>query len=92
MTALYIKDPADVLDYEIDWTSRLETAETISSFTVTVSPSGGLAIDSSSEAAGVVTIWVSGGEVGTYYYLDCVVVTSGLRTYSKKIAIKIFDK
>jgi hypothetical protein len=75
----FIKAPADVLPIRVDFTALLGS---IASFTAT----GGPAIDSSAEDAGVVTVVVSGGRGGQ---ADDLVVTAKNGTETKAVVIRI---
>jgi hypothetical protein len=92
--ALYIKDPNAVLDFAFDWNDStspwLATNETISSHTVTVET--GITKDSDSEAAGKVTVWLSGGTAGTTYNVACRIVTSASRTDERTIKIRVLQR
>ena len=58
-----VKDPNAVLDYTLDWTEWLEPlTDTIASVSVAVS---GVTLDHTTNSGTSVTIWVSGGTVGT---------------------------
>ena len=86
------KDPDAVLDYKFDWKSEnwLGAAETITARTVTVET--GLTKDSDSEAAGIVTVWLSGGTAGESYSVACEIVTSDLRTDERTIQIDVMER
>ena len=59
-----VKDPNAVLDYTLDWTEWLEPAgDTIASVAVAVA--GGVTLDHTTNNGTSVTIWISGGTVGT---------------------------
>ena len=60
-----LKDPSAVLDYVFDWTEWLATGETITDHTITADT--GITVDSSTEDAGKVTVWLSGGTAGINY-------------------------
>lgn len=85
------KDPNEVLDYDIDWTDRLEDGETISSSTFTVS-SGDVEIDSDTDAAGVTTVWLSGGTDNTTCVILNRITTSEGRTYDQSVKLRIRSK
>lgn len=87
----WIKDPAAVLDWSWDWSSWLEDGETITSQAVTVT-SGDVTIGAVSQAAGVVTAWISGGTVGLSAAVDCTITTSSGRTDSRLVALSIRDR
>lgn len=84
------KDPDEILDYSLDWSTILETGETLSTVTWTV-PSG-LTKISDSEASGVTTIWLSGGTSGTLYELGIRVITSASRTYDLTVRLPVVTR
>ena len=92
--ALYIKDPNAVLDFAFNWNDStspwLATGETISSHTVTVET--GITKDSDSEAAGKVTVWLSGGTAGNWYTVACRIVTSAGRTDERTMRIQVVQR
>lgn len=85
------KDPDAVLDYKFDWSSYLETSETISSATITADT--GITVDSDdiTDDSTSVTVWLSGGTVGTEYKVACEVVTSLSRTDERSIYVRIMN-
>jgi hypothetical protein len=88
--SIFIKDPDAVLDYSFDWSAWLDVAETISSYTI--DEDTGITVDSDSEAAGVVTVWLSGGTAGTTYAVRCEVVTDAGRTDERTMVIKVQER
>lgn len=92
MTTQYEKDPQAILDYSIDWTSFLETAETIATsqwFTTS-----GITVDVTGHTTKVATIWVSGGTLGQSYELTNRITTSNTpaRVDERTIIITIVNK
>jgi hypothetical protein len=85
------KDPNEVLDYDVDWTDRLEAGETITTSTFTVA-SGDVVVDDDSDAAGVCTVWLSGGTVGTACVILNRIETSEGRIYDQSIKLRIRTK
>ena len=87
------KDPDDILDFSVDWSEQLEadgTAEapdTISTVTWTVPAP--LTKNSQTEANGIATAWLAGGEAGTRYDIRCRIVTAGGRTYDRTINLVV---
>jgi hypothetical protein len=73
------KTPAERKRYAIDYSDWLDTGETLSSYTLTVSPSGGLTVDTASLTTGstVLVFFASGGSSGSQYTLDVKANTSG---------------
>lgn len=95
MPSSFIKDPADVLDYKVDWAGSspgpwLTEGDTIVTSTWTV-PTG-ITKDSDSHDDGTATVWVSGGTAGTDYRLTNRIVTAGGRTAERTIRIQVRDK
>lgn len=86
-----VKDPNEVLDYQVDWTDRLVASETISTSTFTV-VTGTVSIDSSSQASGVATVWLSGGTDGEHCVILNRVVTNQGRTYDQSVKLRIRSK
>ena len=85
-----LKDPSAVLDYVFDWTEWLAAAETITDYTITADT--GITVDSSTEDAGKVTVWLSGGTAGINYKVACLITTSAGRTDERTIWIKVTDR
>lgn len=83
------KDPDEVLDYEIDWTARLN-GDTIVSSVWTV-PSG-IVKDSDTFTITTTEIWLSSGVLGRNYAVQNRVVTAGGRTMDQSVNIKIKTK
>ena len=85
-----LKDPSAVLDYMFDWTEWLATGETITDHTITADT--GITVDSSTEDAGKVTVWLSGGTAGINYKVACLITTSAGRTDERTMWIKVTDR
>jgi hypothetical protein len=74
MTLSRGQDPQDRLDWAFDWAKWLTDGETISTATVTTAPAG-LTLTSDIGTTKV-TVWVSGGTVGTRYAVTCHITTN----------------
>jgi len=85
-----LKDPSAVLDYVFDWTEWLATVETITDYTITADT--GITVGSSTEDAGKVTVWLSGGTAGINYKVACLITTTEGRTDERTIWIKVTDR
>ena len=85
------KDPDEVLDYQIDWTSALDEGDTIatSAWSIVTAPDAVLEIDSETNAATTTTVWLSGGTLGVRYGLLNRITTVGGRTMDQSVYIKI---
>jgi hypothetical protein len=97
----FTKDPSAILDWAFDWkplthgvsgatSDWLATGETITDYTITADT--GLTVDSSTEDAGVVTVWLSGGTVGEWYDIACKITTSAGRTDERTLSIQIQER
>ena len=80
------KDPLDVIDYTVDWVNRLE-GDTISTSTWTATT--GLTLGAKSIVDSKVKTFISGGVDGTTYYVTNTIVTSGGRTHSVTVRLKV---
>ncbi len=90
----FVKDPDAVLDYVFDWrdasTPWLATSETVVGHAITADT--GLAVDSSTENNGKITVWLSGGTAGINYKVACLITTSAGRTDERTIWIKVTNR
>ena len=84
----HTKQPADVLDYDIDYTDWLGS-DTIASKTVTADD--GITIDSSAiTGAGTrVKTWISGGTTATTYKITVTITTTGGLTKQDEFRVKV---
>lgn len=86
-----IKDPNAVLDYPISFASWLsDISDTYASHTVTTT--GGLVCDSSTQAAGVIIPILSGGTVGETASFTVRIVTTGGRIDERTFYLKIQER
>ena len=85
----FLKDPAAVLDYSIDWSEWLGT-DTISTSTWTVAT--GLTVGANQNANGITTVWISGGTAGSSYAVTNKIVTAGGRTDERTFYIAVVNK
>jgi hypothetical protein len=91
MSQTFIKDVDAVLDYGVDWSNWLESGDTISSSTWTITPSS-ITTDSTENTTTQAKIWLSGGTVGTTYTATNRIVTNEGRTQDQSIYIKVVHK
>ncbi len=88
-----IKDPDAVLDFPISFVDWLaDVSDTLDTFTVLTT--GGLVWDEllSNAANGIVTVWLSGGTLGSTASFTVRVVTVGGRTDDRTFFLKIVDR
>ncbi len=86
----FIKDPDATLDYAFDWSEWLQESETISTYTLTVE--SGITKEGDNEADGIVTVWLSGGTIGTTYIITCKVTTNLSRTDERSAEIIMVNR
>lgn len=96
------KDPAEVLDYSIDWdrsgagaaaaSGWLDVGETITDSVWTVPTGITQTTPAPSQAAGKATIWLSGGTSGAHYDVTNHVTTSQGRQGERSIRIYVGEK
>lgn len=82
---IYQKDPAAILDYEIDWSAWLANGEVITASSFTAD--AGLTIVSTANGDKAATVWLSGGVAGVKYRVGNTVTTSQGRTDERSITI-----
>lgn len=82
------KDPAEVLDYTIDWTDLL-AGDTISTSTFTVD--AGLTKDAESNSTTSATVTVSGGTAGQNYVVRNVIVTAASKTRARSFLVRVME-
>jgi hypothetical protein len=83
-------DSDAVLDFAVDWSAWLAAAETIASHSTTAS--SGITVDSSSESAGVVTIWVSGATGPSDQSITCRITTNQGRTDDRTLYFVVSNR
>lgn len=80
MKTTHTKTPAEVLDYDGDWSDELEEGESIVTSNWTLSGTG-LVKDSQTVVGSSITkVWLSSGTDGTRYLLKNTITTSDGRT------------
>ena len=95
----FIKQPADRLDYDFDYslflidvdtleTAVFEVVTLVESETEITTPNP-LAIDAEVVADTYTKVWVSGGEIGYIYKISCTVTTGHGRVKQDELKIKI---
>lgn len=88
---IFVKQPADVLDYGVDLTKWLVTGDTVSSSSAAVSPSG-LTISVTNGTTSEPKVWASGGVDGTEYQITLTVVTTGGRTKEFEFKLVVVEQ
>lgn len=86
----FIKDPDAILDYSFDWSGWLESGEAILTHIITVT--SGLILRSSTEAGGVVVVWLSRGVDQAYYAVTCRITTDSDRTDERTFSVQCVQR
>lgn len=93
MSPVIVKDLDAILDYTLDWSQfYLESTETISTSSWTVSPTGSLVIDSDSNDTTTTTVFVSAGTRGKIYRLTNKITTSKSRTEERTLTVRVEER
>lgn len=88
LTDYRLQDPSESLDHPIDWSDWLETDETISSVTGSISPNTGVTIGDFTESNTASTVTVSGLTHGQVYRLVHTITTNASRTATRSLTIR----
>lgn len=88
------KDPEEVLDYDLDWSSRLPDGDAIttSAWALSSPPDSALVINSETETTTVTKVWLSGGTLGQTYELTNHITTVGGRQMEQTCQLVIAAK
>ena len=90
MSTAYRHDTQSVLDYVFDWgTNWLAESETITGHTITTT--GTVTVDSSTAAAGTVTVWLSGA-AGSRVQVTCRITTNQGRTDDRTLTLLVGER
>ena len=85
---IFVKDPGELLDYQIDWSSWLGT-DTITASTWAVVDATKVA---TSYLGAITTVWISGGILGAKPRATNTITTAGGRTGVRSIDLEISAK
>ena len=86
------KDPAEVLDYNIDWTARLAGDTIATSAWAPLASGSSLAIGSTYYISNMTKVWLSGGTLGQTYNLKNTITTAAGETMVETASIFIKAK
>ncbi len=87
------KDPADVLDFEIDIIEAIagDDGDTIVAVGLTFEPAAELAAGVIIADGSILVIWLSGGVAGTTYVVQATISTASGRTIGRAILLPVQD-
>ena len=87
------KDPADILDYEVDISPALigNERDAIATLAVAITPSnpGDLTLTSAATDGAVAVLWLSAGQAGTVYTITIAITTLNGRTVQRSVLLPV---
>jgi hypothetical protein len=83
------KDPNEILDYELDWSRRLDDGDTIASAEFSLVAPAGLTIASQSFTETTAKVWLTSGTLGETAAILCRVETTGARVMDWSMSLEI---
>lgn len=87
------KDPADVLDYELDISAALtgNPGDSIATLDVTITPNaaGDVVLNSSAADGPIAVLWMAKGQIGITYSVQVSIGTTNGRTLSRAILLPV---
>ena len=99
MLGIMPKQPADVLDYDVDFSTWLPQADTVTTANAVVSPAydavtnpNGLQVTAVQIQSPDVKVWTSGGVNGITYKVTVSASTAGGRTKEVDFQIRVKDE
>lgn len=92
MLGTVTKQPADVLDYDIDFSQWLPADDAVLSVTTAVEPTGVLVVDYTQVLSPTVKVWVSGGTDGSTYKVTLTATTDGGRVKQEEFKVRVKDR
>lgn len=86
------KDPNEFLDYQLDWSRRLDTGDTIVAATFSLAEAAGTTIASQSFSGTTAAVWLSGGTAGEEAEILCRIETAGGRVMDQSVRLAIVER
>lgn len=86
------KQPADVLDYDIDASEWLTAGDNVISAAVTITPAGAMTNSNKTVSDDRIKIWLSGGDDGVTYKVTTIITTEDARTKEVDFEVKVKDE
>lgn len=87
----YLKQPADTLDYDLDYAEWLTSGDTVASADVVAEPASDLVVEAVFLSTPIVKLWLSGGVSGTSYKLTITITTNDGRIKQDEFKLKVKD-
>jgi hypothetical protein len=83
------KNPAEILDYDLDWSPRLVADTILTSTWTLVATDGALTINSNSFVTNRTKVWVSAGTLNYNYILQNTVTTANGDTLVERVVLPV---
>lgn len=94
-TGFFRKQPSEAYSITVDFSARLASGETVSSFSVTVTDEEGASVldvtDPASEDSGIVTLPVKGGVDRKRYTLEVKIITDLGATHEMDTIMEVIE-
>lgn len=92
--AIFLKDPAAVIDYAVDWQTEYLAGQSIIASAWSVAPAepGGIMVVSASHDAGRSQAMIGGGRQGAVYQLRNRVTFSDGRSDERSLDVRVEDR
>lgn len=91
MLGIVQKQPADKLDYDVDFSRWITDDDEITTVASAVDPDGSLIVDTVSVASPSVKVWLRGGESGKSYKVTLTVSTAFGRIKEVDFRVRVKD-
>jgi hypothetical protein len=86
------KDPGEILDYQLDWSRRLDAGDRIVTAAFSLTVPAGLAIASQSFTDSAAKVWLTSGTAGEEAEILCRIDTEGGRTFEQSVHLAIAER
>jgi len=86
----YTKQPAEVLDYDVDCSPWLIANDNISTVDIVIDGTG-LVNSNKSISSNRFKVWLTGGTNGTFYKITATITTDGGRVKQVEFKVKVKD-
>lgn len=86
------KDPNEFLDYQLDWSRRLDAGDAIVDAAFSLTDAAGTTIASQSFTPTTTTVWLSGGTAGEEAEILCRIETASGRVMDQSVRLAILER
>lgn len=92
--AIFVKDPAAVIDYAVDWSAGYLVGQDVAQSLWAVAPAeaGGVIVEAATQTAGKTVATLSGGIVGHVYRITNTVRFSDSRSDERTLVVRVEER